>query len=62
VISEGYDSIGFCEDSMETTMPWTEITRPQYRREELRYASDLTVNAGAKSCHWAAQKLATLLI
>jgi len=23
-------------------MPWTEITRPQYRREELRYASDLT--------------------
>jgi len=27
---------------METTMPWTEITRPQYRREELRYASDLT--------------------
>jgi transposase len=42
VISEGYDSIGFCEDSMETTMPWTEITRPQYRRENLRYASDLT--------------------
>lgn len=24
------------------TMPWTEITRPQYRRAELRYASDLT--------------------
>jgi putative transposase len=23
-------------------MPWTEITRPQYRRAELRYASDLT--------------------
>lgn len=23
-------------------MPWTEITRPQYRREGLRYASDLT--------------------
>ena len=23
-------------------MPWTEITRSQYRREELRYASDLT--------------------
>lgn len=22
-------------------MPWTEITRPQYRRDELRYASDL---------------------
>mgnify|MGYP000299208352 CR=1 FL=1 len=23
-------------------MPWTEITRPQYRRARLRYASDLT--------------------
>jgi hypothetical protein len=23
-------------------MAWTEITRPQYRREGLRYASDLT--------------------
>jgi transposase len=23
-------------------MPWTEITRPQYRRAKLRYASDLT--------------------
>jgi transposase len=22
-------------------MPWTEITRPQYRRDDLRYASDL---------------------
>ena len=29
-------------DSMESTMPWTEITRPQYLREGLRYASDLT--------------------
>jgi transposase len=27
---------------METTMAWTEITRLQYRREGLRYASDLT--------------------
>jgi transposase len=27
---------------METAMPWTETTRPQYRREGLRYASDLT--------------------
>jgi len=27
---------------MEITMPWTEITRRQYRREGLRYASDLT--------------------
>ena len=23
-------------------MPWTEITRPQYRRDAQRYASDLT--------------------
>lgn len=23
-------------------MPWTKITRPQYRRDELRYASDMT--------------------
>ncbi len=22
-------------------MPWTETTRPQYRRDDLRYASDL---------------------
>jgi len=27
---------------MEVTMPWTEITRPKYRREGLRYASDTT--------------------
>jgi transposase len=27
---------------MESTMSWTEITRPQYVREGLRYASDLT--------------------
>jgi transposase len=27
---------------MEATMPWTEITRPHYFREGLRYASDLT--------------------
>ena len=27
---------------MEGTMPWTEITRRQYRRDELRFASDLT--------------------
>lgn len=27
---------------MESTMSWTEITRPQYAREGLRYASDLT--------------------
>jgi transposase len=27
---------------MEDTMAWTETTRRQYRREGLRYASDLT--------------------
>jgi transposase len=27
---------------MEITMPWTEITRGKYRREGLRYASDMT--------------------
>jgi putative transposase len=29
-------------DSMESTMPWTEITRCQYRRDGLRFASDTT--------------------
>ena len=27
---------------MEITMCWTEITRKQYRRDHLRYASDTT--------------------
>ena len=27
---------------MGCTMPWTEITRRQYRRDGLRYASDMT--------------------
>jgi putative transposase len=27
---------------MESIMPWTEITRGQYRRDELRFASDMT--------------------
>ncbi|CAH1663642.1 hypothetical protein CHELA20_40233 [Hyphomicrobiales bacterium] len=27
---------------MEITMPWTEATRRHYRRDDLRYASDLT--------------------
>jgi putative transposase len=31
-----------CEDSMEVTMPWTEATRRQYRRDGLCYASNLT--------------------
>jgi transposase len=29
-------------DSKEATMPWTEITRVQYERDGLRYASDTT--------------------
>jgi transposase len=29
-------------DSKEATMPWTEITRPHYVRDGLRYASDAT--------------------
>src|SRR5450631_4137928 len=29
-------------DSQESTMVWTEITRPQYRREGMRYESDTT--------------------
>jgi transposase len=37
----GCDSIEFA-DSVEVTMPWTEITRRQYRRDGLRYASDMT--------------------
>jgi transposase len=28
--------------NMEIAMPWTEITRAKYRREEVRYASDMT--------------------
>ncbi len=28
-------------------MPWTEFTQPQYRRDDLRYASDLRDNERA---------------
>jgi len=37
-------------------MTWTEIPRPQYRRDRVRYASDTTdkewavIGAGAKAC------------
>jgi transposase len=41
VIPAGHDSIGFA-DSLELPMAWTEITRAKYRREGLRYASDMT--------------------
>jgi transposase len=37
----GRDSIGFA-DSLELPMAWTEITRAKYRRDGLRYASDMT--------------------
>jgi transposase len=40
VISVGCDSFGLFEDSKEIAMPWTEITRPDYDRRSLRYASD----------------------
>ena len=41
MISAGCDSVGL-RATTEPTMPWTEITRPQYRRTGLTYASDLT--------------------
>ena len=41
MISIGCDSVGL-RSSMEVTMAWTETTRLHYRREALRYASDLT--------------------
>jgi hypothetical protein len=41
VISIGCDSVGL-QSSKEITMAWTEITRRHYRRDALRYASDLT--------------------
>jgi putative transposase len=33
---------------MEDTMPWTEITRRQYRRDGLRFASDMTAAEWAR--------------
>jgi hypothetical protein len=36
-------------DSLEITMPWTEITRPHYVREGVRYASDLRLPPHARS-------------
>jgi transposase len=41
VISVVCDSVGL-RDTTEARMPWTEITRPHYRRPTRRYASDLT--------------------
>jgi transposase len=41
VISASCDSFGL-QQSRENTMAWTKITRAQYERDGLRYASDLT--------------------
>jgi transposase len=40
--SRGYDSLVFATTPRNGTMAWTEITRPKYRRDGLRYASDTT--------------------
>src|ERR1700687_5410019 len=42
MISTSCDSVVVATQAMEATMPWTEITRRQYLREGLRYASDMT--------------------
>ena len=42
MISAGCDSLAVATQRMGVTMAWTEITRPQYRRDGLRYASDMT--------------------
>jgi transposase len=36
----GYDSLVFAKTTRSDVMAWTEITRPKYRRDGLRYASD----------------------
>ena len=38
----GCDSLAVTTQAMEITVPWSEITRPKYRRQGLRYASDMT--------------------
>ena len=38
----GCDSLTVATQVMEITVPWSEITRPKYRRPGLRYASDMT--------------------
>lgn len=38
----GCGPIGVTTQPKEIQMPWTKITRPQYRRDGLRYASDMT--------------------
>lgn len=38
----GYDFLVFVKTTRSHTMAWTEITRPKYQRDALRYASDTT--------------------
>jgi transposase len=38
----GFDSLVFAKTTRRHLMAWTEITRPKYRRDGLRYASDTT--------------------
>jgi transposase len=40
--SSDYDSLGFAKTPRSWIMAWTGITRPKYRRDGLRYASDTT--------------------
>ena len=36
--SSGFDSLVFAKTTRSHVMAWTEITRPQYQRDGLRYA------------------------
>jgi hypothetical protein len=38
----GDDSLVFAKTTRSHVMAWTEITRPKYQRDGLRYASDTT--------------------
>jgi hypothetical protein len=40
--SSDYDSLWFAKTPKSWIMAWTGITRPKYRRDGLRYASDTT--------------------
>jgi transposase len=40
--SSGFDSLVFAKTTRSHFMAWTEITRPKYQRDGLRYASDTT--------------------
>jgi hypothetical protein len=40
--SSGFDSLVVAKTTRSYLMAWTEITRPKYQRDGLRYASDTT--------------------